>query len=41
LGNHRIVPRNEWLVAAQALLIKEKELTRQRNRLAEERRALP
>ncbi|MGA7356524.1 MAG: thioredoxin family protein [Candidatus Cybelea sp.] len=41
LDNHRIVPREEWLVAAKALLIKEKELTRRRDRLAEERRALP
>ncbi|HEY2475921.1 MAG TPA: thioredoxin family protein [Candidatus Cybelea sp.] len=41
LENHRIVPRKEWIVAAQALLIKEKELTRQRDRLAAERRALP
>ena len=41
LDNHRIVLREEWLVAAKALLIKEKELTRLRDRLAEERRALP
>jgi predicted dithiol-disulfide oxidoreductase (DUF899 family) len=41
LENHRVVPRNEWLSAARALLFKEKQLTRQRDQLAQERRALP
>jgi predicted dithiol-disulfide oxidoreductase (DUF899 family) len=38
---HKIVSRNEWLAARQALLAKEKELTRLRDRLSAERRALP
>ena len=33
--------QKEWLAARRALLAKEKELTRQRDRLSEERRALP
>jgi predicted dithiol-disulfide oxidoreductase (DUF899 family) len=37
----RVVSRDEWLAARKALLAKEKELTRQRDRLNEERRALP
>jgi hypothetical protein len=37
----RIVSREEWLDARKALQIKEKELTRLRDRLAAERRALP
>jgi predicted dithiol-disulfide oxidoreductase (DUF899 family) len=38
---HQIVSRAEWLAARKALLAKEKELTRQRDRLAAERRELP
>ncbi len=38
---HAIVSRDQWLVARQALLAKEKELTRLRDRLSAERRALP
>jgi predicted dithiol-disulfide oxidoreductase (DUF899 family) len=38
---HKIVSREEWLVARQAHLAKEKELTRARDALARERRALP
>ena len=38
---HRIVSRDEWLIARKELLAKEKELTRLRDRLAAERRALP
>lgn len=38
---HRIVSRDEWLIARNELLAKEKELTRLRDRLAAERRALP
>ena len=38
---HRIVSRDEWLVARKELLAKEKELTRLRDQLAAERRALP
>src|SRR5215469_676045 len=36
-----IVSRDEWLVARQELLIKEKEATRARDRLNAERRRLP
>jgi predicted dithiol-disulfide oxidoreductase (DUF899 family) len=38
---HKIVSQEEWLAARQALLAKEKELTRQRDRLSAERQALP
>jgi predicted dithiol-disulfide oxidoreductase (DUF899 family) len=38
---NRIVSRDEWLTARTALLAKEKDLTRVRDRLASERRALP
>jgi predicted dithiol-disulfide oxidoreductase (DUF899 family) len=38
---HRIVSRDEWLTARKALLAKEKELTRLRDRLSAERRDLP
>jgi predicted dithiol-disulfide oxidoreductase (DUF899 family) len=41
MSNPRIVSRAEWLEARKALLIKEKELTRLRDELAAERRALP
>src|SRR5882757_5658295 len=38
---HRIVSQDSWLIARKELLLKEKELTRHRDRLSEERRALP
>jgi predicted dithiol-disulfide oxidoreductase (DUF899 family) len=38
---HAIVSREEWLEARRALLAKEKEWTRMRDRLSAERRALP
>lgn len=38
---HQVVSRDEWLAARIALLAKEKEMTRLRDKLAEERRALP
>jgi predicted dithiol-disulfide oxidoreductase (DUF899 family) len=38
---HRIVSREEWLAARQQHLIREKELTRMRDRLSAERRELP
>jgi predicted dithiol-disulfide oxidoreductase (DUF899 family) len=38
---HPIVSPDEWLAARKQLLVKEKELTRLRDRLAAERRALP
>jgi len=39
--DHEIVSRAEWTVARRALLEREKELTRQRDALAAERRRLP
>lgn len=41
MQTNRIVSRDEWLAARTALLAKEKELTRARDRLSAERRALP
>jgi predicted dithiol-disulfide oxidoreductase (DUF899 family) len=38
---HRVVSREEWLEARTALLAKEKEFSRLRDRLGAERRALP
>jgi predicted dithiol-disulfide oxidoreductase (DUF899 family) len=39
--HHPVVPRSQWLAARQALLLREKELSRQQDRIAAERRALP
>jgi len=39
--SHRIVSRDEWIAERKALLAREKELTRLRDRIAAERRALP
>ncbi|SEB97918.1 Predicted dithiol-disulfide oxidoreductase, DUF899 family [Rhizobiales bacterium GAS188] len=41
MHNNPIVSRDEWLTARRELLYKEKKLTRQRDRLNAERRALP
>jgi predicted dithiol-disulfide oxidoreductase (DUF899 family) len=41
LRDHRIVSRAEWLAARKALLAREKEFTRLRDELNEERRRLP
>ena len=41
MQSHTIVTKPDWIAARRALLAKEKELTRLRDRLAEERRALP
>jgi predicted dithiol-disulfide oxidoreductase (DUF899 family) len=41
LSDHEIVSREEWLIARRDLLKREKELTRLRDQLAAERRALP
>ena len=41
LSNHEIVSRADWLVARNDLLKREKELTRLRDQLSVERRALP
>lgn len=38
---HKIVSREDWIAARIALLEREKEMTRLRDKLAEERRALP
>ena len=38
---HKIVSRQEWVEARKAHLAHEKEYTRARDRLSEERRALP
>ncbi len=38
---HQVVSRNEWIAARKAHLAKEKHLTRLRDRLSAERRALP
>jgi predicted dithiol-disulfide oxidoreductase (DUF899 family) len=41
LKNHKVVSREEWLKARTALLAQEKHLTRQRDELSRQRRALP
>lgn len=41
MTTHKIVSREEWLVARQAFLTKEKEFTRLRDQLSQERRDLP
>ena len=38
---HRIVSREQWIEARKAHMAREKEFTRARDRLTEERRALP
>ena len=38
---NKVVSRDEWVAARRAFLAKEKEFTRARDRLSEERRALP
>src|SRR5262249_30721531 len=38
---HKIVSREEWIEARKVLMAHEKELTRQRDRLSEQRRRLP
>ncbi len=39
--NHRVVSRGEWIKARRQLLIKEKEFTRLRDQLSQQRRDLP
>src|SRR5215472_757133 len=39
--NHRVVSRDEWVAERKTLLARERELTRLRDQLARERRALP
>src|SRR6202044_915032 len=41
IDNPKIVSRDEWLAARKKLLVKEKQLTRERDALAAERRQLP
>jgi predicted dithiol-disulfide oxidoreductase (DUF899 family) len=41
IENPKIVPRDEWLAACEKLLVKEKQLTRERDALAAERRRMP
>lgn len=41
MQTHKIVSRHDWLTARKALLAKEKEMTHLRDRISEERRALP
>jgi predicted dithiol-disulfide oxidoreductase (DUF899 family) len=41
MQQHQIVSRDEWLAARRQLLAREKELTRLRDQIAAERRALP
>jgi predicted dithiol-disulfide oxidoreductase (DUF899 family) len=41
MSDHRIVSRDEWLAARKAHLRNEKALTRMRDLVAAERRALP
>src|SRR6195256_418573 len=41
MQQHKIVSPNEWIAARKALLAKEKDLTRARDHLSAERRALP
>src|SRR5258705_3122389 len=41
MSKPKIVSRDEWPAARKRLLVKEKELTRQRDALSAERRALP
>jgi predicted dithiol-disulfide oxidoreductase (DUF899 family) len=41
MTTHRIVSHDEWFKASQALLAKEKEFTKLREQMAEERRKLP
>ena len=39
--NHPVVSREQWMAERKALLAHEKELTRLRDQIARERRALP
>jgi predicted dithiol-disulfide oxidoreductase (DUF899 family) len=41
IESHKVVSREEWVEARKALLAREKEFTRARDRLSEERRDLP
>lgn len=40
-ANHRVVSKDEWVAERKTLLVREKELTRLSDQIANERRALP
>ena len=40
-AEHTVLPHDEWVQARKGFLVREKEFTRQRAALAQERRALP
>ncbi|PET75336.1 hypothetical protein CN514_04250 [Bacillus sp. AFS001701] len=39
--NHKVLPRNEWIEARKKLLQKEKDFTKLRDELTQQRRDLP
>jgi predicted dithiol-disulfide oxidoreductase (DUF899 family) len=41
MKNHKVVPHGEWIEARQQFLVKEKEFTRLRDQLSQQRRSLP
>ncbi|HZF36045.1 MAG TPA: DUF899 family protein, partial [Candidatus Angelobacter sp.] len=41
MEKHKVVAKDEWIAARKQLLAKEKEFTRLRDQLSEQRRALP
>ena len=41
MENHKVVSHEEWLAARRQLLAEEKEFTRLRDRLSQQRRDLP
>jgi predicted dithiol-disulfide oxidoreductase (DUF899 family) len=41
MTTHKVVTEQQWIEARRALLVEEKALTRERDRLAEKRRSLP
>ncbi len=41
MENHKVVPHGEWLEARQQFLVKEKEFTRLRDQVSQQRRDLP
>lgn len=41
MENHKVVSHRDWVEARKALLLKEKEFTRLRDELSQERRELP
>ena len=41
MANHKVVSRDQWIEARRQLLVKEKEFTRLRDQLSQQRRDLP